>query len=565
MVGNEDVGAFFNGYLALWHPAVALGAAGPPRIASPYDHEQPSRGLVYAVPDSPPLFLPEDWEQRVEAAGALSFRASLDRTLTLRNLLEGLRACGDTAPAPGLIDLPPEKVAPFLGFGFGYLQVEALFEALQYQTPLSAADLWIDVQQAMTALGQTDDPEAWRRHLQSAAERLLQAREGASSSTMHVLDLCLLDETDLTRPWPASFDRQMPMNFIACASLLEKLAREQPDRFEALRRGVQADQVEVCGGPYVEREDALLPIESQLWNLLHGLSVSRDLLGQDIRIFRRRRSAFHPQVPLLLNTVGLTRALLLAFDGTVIPSHRSVTVSWPSPDGKHVEAFTRTPYAADNPQTYFHVAHYLHQSIGQDHAATFVLLHGTAEAAPWYQDWLELTRLAPVLGQWTTLTRYFNAVMVGEYASTPSADDFHGDSLGDRTGAHSPVPVSGFARHLRWRRRLDTAWTLAALYRGLTGPGDTKVEAHLADLENRLETLGPAVPSGDGLDVELAQMETQVAANLAGRLLTRPTTEQPGYLVLNPCSFAPGRSGAGRRSRSAADRQPHQGRTIQRR
>ena len=90
MVGNEDVGAFFNGYLALWHPAVALGAAGPPRIASPYDHEQPSRGLVYAVPDSPPLFLPEDWEQRVEAAGALSFRASLDRTLTLRNLLEGL-------------------------------------------------------------------------------------------------------------------------------------------------------------------------------------------------------------------------------------------------------------------------------------------------------------------------------------------------------------------------------------------------------------------------------------------------------------------------------------------
>ena len=168
---------------------------------------------------------------------------------------------------------------------------------MQYQTPLSAADLWIDVQQAMTALGQTDDPEAWRRHLQSAAERLLQAREGASSSTMHVLDLCLLDETDLTRPWPASFDRQMPMNFIACASLLEKLAREQPDRFEALHRGVQADQVEVCGGPYVEREDALLPIESQLWNLLHGLSVSRDLLGQDIRIFGRSARPFIPRCP----------------------------------------------------------------------------------------------------------------------------------------------------------------------------------------------------------------------------------------------------------------------------
>src|ERR1700693_4658291 len=51
MVGNEDIGAFLNGYLTLWHPAVALGAAGPPRVGSPYDHEQPVAGQAYAVPD----------------------------------------------------------------------------------------------------------------------------------------------------------------------------------------------------------------------------------------------------------------------------------------------------------------------------------------------------------------------------------------------------------------------------------------------------------------------------------------------------------------------------------
>jgi hypothetical protein len=539
MAGNEEVGALLNGYLALWHPAVACAAAGPPRLASPYDHEQPSRGLVYAVPDAPALYLPDDWDQRVEAIGALSFRCSLDRSLTFHNLQQALRACGETAPAPGLIDLPADKVAPFLGLAFGYLHVEALLEAFEHQASLAASDLWIDVQQAIAALGQTDDPEAWRRHLQSAADRLLRAREEASSATIHVVDLCLLDETYLTRPWPASFDRGVPVNLVACASLLERLSREKPDRLDALRRAVQAEQAEVCGGTYLEREDPLLPLESQLWNLLHGLTVSRDLLGAELRVFARKRTGFHPQLPLLLQTVGLTRALLLTFDGAVIPSHRTAVVSWPSGDGKQVEAFTRSPHAADDPQTYFHVAHHLHKSITEDQGATLVLLHGAAEAASWYEDWLELTRLAPVLGQWTTLTNYFNAVMAGEYASPASADEFHTDYLGERTGAHSPVPVSGFARHLRWRRRLDTAWTLATLHRSLAGRDDSSlIDSRLANLEKRIETIGPAAVSEDNPDADLALLEQEAAAGLAGRLLAKATSEEPGYVVLNPCSFA---------------------------
>jgi hypothetical protein len=93
------------------------------------------------------------------------------------------------------------------------------------------------------------------------------------------------------------------------------------------------------------------------------------------------------------------------------------------------------PYRAENPQTFFHVAHYLHRTIMQDHGATFALLHSTASAGPWYEDWLELSRLAPVLGQWTTFSRYFNDVSAGEYISAASADEFHGDYLNERTQA----------------------------------------------------------------------------------------------------------------------------------
>ena len=72
MLASEDSAAFLNGFSALWHPAALHGATGPPRVGSPYDYEQPVAGHVYAVPERPPLILPDEWEERVRDAGARS-------------------------------------------------------------------------------------------------------------------------------------------------------------------------------------------------------------------------------------------------------------------------------------------------------------------------------------------------------------------------------------------------------------------------------------------------------------------------------------------------------------
>ncbi|HEX5269178.1 MAG TPA: hypothetical protein VFW33_01760, partial [Gemmataceae bacterium] len=443
----------------------------------------------------------------------------------------------DAAPPAHLIDLPPERLAPFFGIGFGYLHLTALYEAMEHENLIATGELWADMQQAVEALGNADDPEAWRRHLQAAADRLQAGREVLYPVTIHVLDLALADEARLGEPWPAAFEQGLPLNLLATGRLLERLAREQPERFATLKERVGADQAEVVGACYVEREDALLPVESQLWNLLKGQKVAQDLLGREARVYARHRFAFHPQTPQLLNAAGLHRALLLSFGEAVIPSHRTPVISWPSPDGKQVEAFTRAPYAADDPRTFFHVAHYLHKTIMQDQSATLALLHAAAPDAPWYRDWLELTRFGPVLGKWTTFSAYFGDVYAGEYTSAVNADEFHGDYLGERTAAKSDAPVSGFARHVRLRRRLDTAWTLAAVHRGLAGKNDTlQVEARLGDVEDRIEGQGLAT-TDPAAEAELGQVEKEVAGALAGRLLSRATGEAPGYLVLNPCSF----------------------------
>ena len=44
-----------------------------------------------------------------------------------------------------------------------------------------------------------------------------------------------------------------------------------------------------------------------------------------------------------------------------------------------------------------------------------------------YEDWLELCRFGPVLGQWTTLSAYFNDVLAGEHAAALSADEFQSE------------------------------------------------------------------------------------------------------------------------------------------
>jgi hypothetical protein len=551
MLSNEDVAAFLNGYAALWHPAALEGAGGPPSVASPYDHEVPVAGHIYAVPESPPLVLPDDWDQRVREAGAVAFRSSPDRGTTLVNLKEALRTLaasasagaaaeptGDSPPPPAspcwqavLLDLAAEQAAPFFGIGFGFLQVGALFEAMEHENVLAAADLWEDVRQAVEALG-GGDAGATHGHLQAAADRLLTAREVLYAVTIHVLDLSFVREDALDAPLPATFDKGLPLNLLAPGALLEKLAEQHPERLAAIRDRVRDEELDIVGGCYLEREDGLLPVESQLWNLLKGLRVSRELTGEDVRVFGRRRTAAHPQLPLFLKSVGIHWALLVSFDESALPSHRTPVVGWPSPDGKQVEAFARTPYQADNPQTGFHVAHYLHQTIMQDQAATLALVHGATPAGDWYGDWLELSRFAPVLGQWTTFTRYFNDVQAGEQASAASADDFHTDYLSERTGGHSAEPVSWFARQVRERRRLDTVWTLMALHRGLAGSDG------LADLEPRLAALEDQLEEGHDPAAALDEVETEVAQALAGRLQARAAPDQPGYLVLNPCSFA---------------------------
>lgn len=551
-LSDEDMASWLNGFTALWHPALLWQAKGPPRCETTYDHEQPKAGQIYALPETPAAYFSDDWEQRVRQAGSLVFKATPDRHATLANLQAALKA--DAAPPLGWkqgLDSAAENVGPFFGLAWGHQLLAALSEAMEREGAVDAAGFWDEVQQAVAALGGLSytpqspppltegdaaaphAPGDWRHFLRLAAERLLAARELLYPVTIHLLDTAFLDEASMAHGWPAALEFGVPANFIAATATLEKLAEHAPNRFAQLKTAVQNEAAEILGGSYLEREDPLLPIDSQLWNLRHGLDRAKELLGADIRVFARKRFGYHPHLPLFLHSSGLSKALFLTFDETSgLPSYSNLVISWPSPNGKQIEAFVRQPRFADSVESFFNLGHYWFKTTREDHAATLFLLHRDKPTAVWHRDLMELAKLAPVLGRWTTFSRYLSEVQPGEYPSLMTADDFHFDFLSERIAEQKPDPVSVFPRHLRTRRRIDACWTYAALHRALSGVRDTLgVESELSAIENQAEST-LAAPA------ELDALERRAAAALAERLQSRAEANKPGWMVLNPCGFA---------------------------
>lgn len=613
VLGPDDMASWLNGFSLLWHPALLWQAKEPPRVEQSYDHETPRAGHVYAVPESPPLYLPDDWEERIRNVGAVAFKVGVDRAAALENLKAALKEAGETAPGwPAGLDQPEDKVVPFYGVGWGHVLLATLSEAMEHENLLEKELFWDKLQEAVAALAgfeyqanataplqapdaqessvpyesqefpepsasepatvphdfeeftpadaayerashPPEEPaapsppdaeaapapvEPWYAALQDAASKLLSAREVLYPVQIHLLDLFLLDEKNWNQPWPASIAAGVPTNLLISGANLERLERDHPERLQVLRDKVQAGQIDICGGGYLEREEPLLPIDSQLFNIQLGKESIKRLLGVDVQVFARKRFGYHPLTPLLLTTSGITKALFLTFDDTAaLPNYTSCVIGWPSPDGKQVDAFVRAGHNAADPQTFFNLGHYWFKTTREDHNATLLLTHTGQQVCVWYRDMMELARLAAVIGHWTTFSHYLADVYAGEHPSALAADEFHSDFLSERVTAHHPRPVSAFAEHFRLRRRVDACYTYAALHHSLGGAGDvTHFLKRVGEVEKSLETRDDAAPPGDWLK-HLDELEHSAAANLAERLQSRAQPNQPGFMLLNPCAF----------------------------
>lgn len=538
-LNSDEASAWLNGYFALWHPAVVVRIGKPPSSASSYDHDQPSENAIYALAEGPHLYQPDDWPQRILDANAVSFRATADRTATLA---EFARAMPTTEETAALLNAPDDIVRAFAGVGFGYVAIDTLFEAMEHDKLLDVTGFWSDVTAAAKAVGTPEAPAAVFAHLKSAAEKLRSARESLNSNPVHLLDWAVLDAAKLDAAWPASLGRGLPMTVLASAELLARQAADFPERFAELKGKFLPDlpsSVDLCCGSFREREDALMPVESQLWNLSAARKFVREQFKVEAEVYGRKRSAYHPQLPAWLQHLGFRKALLVSTDGALIPSRSAAVVTWSSPDGKSVEAFGREPLAASDPLTFFNLGYTLNKALTGDSMPCLAIAHKGEPAAAGYAEMLAVSELAPVFGDFTGLGRYLADNHYGEYLGSPTADDYFTDYLDDRvTVLRRPDAVSGFAKHYRLRRRLDSAFALAALHRSLTPATDEELAElkRLEVLEDIVETQGADI--AEDHEPALVALESSFAKRLAERVQARAEAGKPGLMVFNPCGFA---------------------------
>lgn len=543
----DEVAAWLNGYAALWHPAALAGASQPPQASVSYDHDLPKTGYIYCTPRGPHLFQPEDWRERVAGVGAVVFESTANRAETQAHLLQALRERGGADSGAALFDVPDRVVRYFQGLGFGYILLDNLYEAADHQRLLDVEGFWSSVTAAVESLRSPSadaSPDLYLQHLRAAAEKLQTAHDQLHPQRMYWVDFITLSARHPESPWPASLASGQPFCIVGSGQAFEHLAADAPARFAELKAAMESeprDRIDLCCGAYLEREDALLPAESQWWNLAAARETIARLCGVEPTVYARKTSAFHPQLPGWLQHLGYRHAVLISQDGALLPTIRSTAVNWPGPDGKAIDAFCREPLPAHDPLSFFNLVYHLHQTFASDAAPTIALAHSGEPAFDSYHDLLALAELSPVFGSFVTLSRYFTDATSGDYIGVQSADEFFCDYLDSRvTIQKRPDPVSGFSHHLRLRRRLDAGFTLAALHRSVTphpGTDENKLVEELNSLEREIEIQGVNGAAGEAQSERLALVESAWAKKLAERLQTRAAENQPGVLAFNPCGF----------------------------
>ena len=538
--------AWLNGYFALWHPAVLSLLARPPYPASTYDHDAPKDGYFYTVPAGPTVYQPDNWRELVAGVRGAAFAASADATDTMLSLTVALNEWAERnpdAPVPAAaLDAPPEVVLLFQAVGYGYLVVEGLFDAASHDHLLDAEGFWNDVRAAADVAG---DVEAVREGLRPAVDKLLTARQVLNTNTVHLVDFAIPTAGTLGRPWPGTLLNGLPAAVIASGELLEHLAEREPVRFAELkaRAGGGSPTVDLCVGAYRERDDALLPPESQWWNLAAARTSVEKLFGVRPTVYARTRSAYHPHLPGWLLHAGFTNAVLVAFDAAMTPARNAVVVNWASPDGKALNAFAREPLNASDSLTFFNLVYHLHQAFSTDSAPTLAFKHAGEPAAVGYAQLVALAGLGEACGKFASVAGLLSDHHYGEYLGSPAADDYFNDYLDDNVTVGKRLdPVSGYATHLRLRRKLDSAFALAGLHRMLTPPGEKEEELvrrlEAAESEIEVSREPPAsVPDALAGGSRLTELESAFASLLADRVQVRAPANQPGLLVFNPCNF----------------------------
>jgi len=509
---EELVAQILNGYLSLWHPNAIAKSIKAPKIISYQDtHEIDDQSLVCLVDLSN--------NESHGITNKKTFSACSEKTETILNLSELFKALHNET-----IETQAPELDYFFAVGFSYQMVNSLFEAMQHENLLSHESIWEECVQAANKYLQSDW-EGAKENLRSACALIQSGREVLHSSSIHLLDFAPIK--NLTGLLIPNIETGNPVNIIASGKELSELP---PLELEQIKDWFNSEQVEICGGLFNDNPEMVGPLTSRIWNLKKGRETLLNLVGKEVKIFAKTTQGLSADTPRVLHLAGFNKALLMPHGENNIPTFRGPVFSWSSSIGRQIETFCREPFSSSTNHTFFHLAFNLGKLLQQDSSPTLAFFKTTSNSSIFYNYLLKANSLAPIFGNWLTMSNYLHEVYPSEYPGPISQDDFKTETL----QLHPNAPISGQINHLKNRRTLDCASNIASILNVL---GSNQPEALRQFANDWTETETQTEQNPLTINQSPSELFQRAGALLAERILQRGEDGKNGILLLNPCSF----------------------------
>jgi alpha-mannosidase len=536
--GDDLARAVWCAVTAPWHPALLAQARELPRVEPIESPAPPGPREIRIVAGSAADRLPSGYRTQAEDAGAALLESGTDRGALIGRIQVRLGLEGDTDSPES--EALAEAARDFLALGTARAMLRDLTLAMGHAEGVDRESLGRELMAGARAWQLGDAPAAVNR-LRAGFEVLTQARERFYPVDAYLVDLCLLDPALPGGVLADPLGRPVPITFLAPARAIEGQAARDPEGLAALRQAIADGWADVAGGTYSEAEDALLPLESILWQFRRGGEVYRAHLDErNVETYARRRFGLFVQLPQVAKRFGIRYALHLAFDAGRFPVRPETKRLWESPDGSSLESLLRPPLAGDRPAQGWLLPWRMAAAMKDDHVAAVPLVHWPSPVAEWYHDLRRAASYSPVLGRFTTLNDFFHLTDRPYETFRSEPDVYATPYLAQAAARREGEPISRLAGHHRLRARLEASRTFQALARAIAaGPApepDRPEELPTpSEVEERIET-GPR----DVAAAELDRLMPAWAAALARRIVAAGAAPgssratRPGYLVLNP-------------------------------
>ena len=509
---EELLAQILNGFLSLWHPNAIAKSIKPPKIISYQDtHEIDDESLVCLVDLSN--------NESHGITNKKTFSACSEKMGTVQNLSDLLKALHNET-----IETQAPELDYFFAVGFAYQMVNSLFEAMQHENLLSHESIWEECVQAANKYLQSDW-EGAKENLRSAGALIQSGREVLHSSSIHLLDFAPIK--NLAALLIPNIENGNPVNIIASAKELSELP---PLELEQIKNWFNSDQVEICGGLFNDNPEMVGPLTSRIWNLKKGRETLLNLVGKEVKIFAKTTQGLSADTPRVLHLAGFSKALLMPHGENNIPTFRGPVFSWSSSIGRQIETFCREPFSSSTNHTFFHLAFHLGKLLQQDSSPTLAFFKTSSNSSIFYNYLLKANSLAPIFGNWLTMSNYLHEVYPSEYPGPISQDDFKTETL----QLHPNAPISGQINHLKNRRTLDCASNIASILNVL---GSNQPEALRQFANDWTETEAQTEQNPLTINQAPSELFQRAGALLAERILQRGEDGKNGILLINPCSF----------------------------